>query len=172
MNYYTHYHSPISELTIASDGSSITGLWLKGQKYYMSEIIGSAEEANNIPLLLTAKKWLDSYFAGENPNTDGLPLAPAGSDFRKAVWRILLEIPYGECATYKEVAKQMASKDNRLNLPVRAVGGAIGHNPISIIIPCHRVIGTDGSITGYAGGIEKKLHLLAHEGIDISRFKE
>ena len=158
MYYLTNYESPISKLLLASDEESIIGLWLEGQKYYGSNIVDKAEYADDLPVFTTASNWLDRYFNGENPAISELPLAPIGSDFRKSVWKILCNIPYGKCITYGDIAKKL-----NMNC-AQAVGGAVGHNPISIIIPCHRVVGAGGSLTGYAGGIDKKIHLLRHEG--------
>ena len=169
MFYSTNHTSPLGGLTLASDGENLVGLWMAGQKYYAATV-NDVEEKPGLPVFALAKKWLDAYFAGKKPAISELPLAPAGSDFRKAVWGILCEIPYGQCATYGEVAKQTAARMGRKSMPGQAVGGAVGHNPISIIIPCHRVVGSNGSLTGYAGGIGKKVKLLEHEGADISRF--
>ena len=117
--------------------------------------------------MLKAKKWLDRYFKGEKPQISELDLEPIGSDFAKNVWKLLCEIPYGEVTTYGEIAKKVAKIMNKSTMSAQAVGGAVGHNPISIIIPCHRVIGTNGSLTGYAGGIDKKIFLLKHEGVSL-----
>ena len=166
MYYSTTHPSPVGTLTLACDGGRISGLWLEGQKYH-----GDTEammEKNDVPIFDTAKKWLDRYFAGAKPAISELPLAPRGSEFRQAVWRILCEIPYGETTTYGAVAKKMAGKMNWGNgksMSSRAVGGAVGHNPISIIIPCHRVVGANGRLTGYAGGIDTKRRLLEWEGV-------
>ena len=156
MEYRTVYPSPLGPLTLASDGTSLTGLWLMGQKYFGG---GASlwEEKDDLPVFAAAFGWLDNYFAGEQPAPEELPLAPAGTDFRQAVWQQLLQIPYGETVTYGDLAQRIGCAS------ARAVGGAVGHNPISIIIPCHRVVGADGSLTGYAGGTEYKRWLLAHE---------
>jgi methylated-DNA-[protein]-cysteine S-methyltransferase len=167
MYYSTAYPSPVGLITLACDGDSLVGLWLEGQKYHG----GTAEkmtEKDNIPVFRNAKTWLDRYFAGKKPGISELPLAPAGSGFRQGVWDILCEIPYGETTAYGEIAKKMAAKTGRKSMSAQAVGGAVGHNPISIIIPCHRVVGADGSLTGYAGGIDKKIKLLELEGVDMS----
>ena len=120
-----------------------------------------------LPVFGLAKKWLDAYFAGEKPAISELPLAPNGGEFRQAVWDILCEIPYGQCTTYGAIAQKMAARMGKKTMSSQAVGGAVGHNPISIIIPCHRVVGANGSLTGYAGGIDKKIKLLQHEGADM-----
>lgn len=126
-------------------------------------------EKSDQPVLRIAKAWLDRYFAGEKPEISALPLCPAGSAFRQAVWQMLCEIPYGEVVTYGDIAQKMAARLGRKTMSSQAVGGAVGHNPISIIIPCHRVVGANGSLTGYAGGVDQKRKLLALEGADLSR---
>ena len=160
MYYSTRYSSPLGAITIASDGENLIGLWLEGQKII---------ENNDLNIFIVTKEWLDRYFAGEKPKISELQLAPNGGEFRKLVWDILCEIPYGETITYGEIAKKVAFKMNKKSMSSQAVGGAVGHNPISIIIPCHRVMGTNGNLTGYAGGIDKKIKLLEHEGVDISK---
>jgi len=170
MYYKTIYPSPLGIITMASDGDNLTGLWIEGQKYHGGTIFEDMAENKDMPIFDTVKKWLDRYFAGENPLISELPLAPAGSDFRKEVWHILCEIPYGGVITYGGIAKKMAAKMNKESMSSQAVGGAVGHNPISIIIPCHRVVGSNGSLTGYAGGIHTKIKLLELEGVDMSRF--
>lgn len=159
------YQSPLGEVLVASDGESIIGLWLEGQKYFLSSIKDALVEKEDLPVFIAVKKWLTQYFAGENPDISKIPLAPRGSEFRQRVWKILLEIPYGKTTTYGNIAKEVAKQMGREKMSAQAVGGAVGHNPISLIIPCHRVIGTDGSLTGYAGGIEKKEWLLRLEGV-------
>lgn len=169
MFYSTSYASPLGAITLASDGENLVGLWLDGQKYFAETVEDAIEEKPNLPVFATAKKWLDAYFAGKKPAISELPLAPTGGEFRKAVWDILCEIPYGQYTTYGEIAKRMAARMGKKNMSSQAVGGAVGHNPISIIIPCHRVVGSNGSLTGYAGGINQKIKLLEHEGTDMSR---
>lgn len=169
MYYSTTYLSPVGMLTLACDDSNLVGLWMKGQKYYGDTISEAMAETNDMPLLNDAKRWLDSYFAGGKPVISELPLAPIGGDFRQGVWKILCEIPYGEVITYGEIAAKMAVKMNKKSMSSQAVGGAVGHNPISIIIPCHRVVGANGSLTGYSGGVEKKIKLLELEGVDMSK---
>ncbi len=170
MLYSTTCASPLGMITLASDGENLVGLWMAGQKYFAATAADAFEEKPDLPVFARVKKWLDAYFAGKKPAISELPLAPVGGEFRKAVWDILCEIPYGQCATYGEIAKKMAARMGRKNMSSQAVGGAVGHNPISIIIPCHRVVGSNGSLTGYAGGIGKKVKLLEHEGADTSRF--
>ena len=154
----TDYASPLGTLTLASDGENLTGLWIAGQKYFTAGTPTNLPARDDLPVFMQARGWLDRYFAGERPAANELPLAPQGSAFRQGVWRILCEIPYGQTVTYGEIAKRLGVRS------AQAVGGAVGHNPISIIIPCHRVLGSDGSLTGYAGGAQKKIWLLAHEG--------
>lgn len=167
MYYAAEYESPLGTLTIASDGAAICGLWLDGQKYHGDTLPEAPIPADDAAGFDAMRAWLDAYFAGERPSVRDVPLAPIGGDFRQAVWRILLEIPYGQTTTYGEIARQL--KAERGKASALAVGGAVGHNPISIIIPCHRVVGADGSLTGYAGGIARKTWLLQHEGADMTR---
>ncbi|MBA4701365.1 MAG: methylated-DNA--[protein]-cysteine S-methyltransferase [Ruminococcus sp.] len=169
MYYSTTYLSPVGSITLACDGDSLVGLWIEGQKYHGNTISEDMIENNDIPVFDTAKKWLDRYFKGEKPHISELPLAPIGSGFRQEIWDILCEIPYGQVVTYGDIAKKMAAKMNKGSMSSQAVGGAVGHNPISIIIPCHRVVGSNGSLTGYAGGIHTKIKLLELEGADMSR---
>lgn len=168
MYFKMEYMSPMGPLMIASDGDALIGLWLEGQKYFAATVKEEMTEKDGLPVFNNTKSWLDKYFAGEKPAPSDLPLAPAGSAFRQEVWKLLCEIPYGEVTTYGQLAKEMAKKLNKPGMSAQAVGGAVGHNPISIIIPCHRVVGSSGSLTGYAGGIEKKIQLLELEGVDMS----
>ena len=167
--YTTLYPSvELGPLTLASDGERLVGLWLPGQKYYGATLEGKVAEDDSLPVFAQVKEWLDRYFAGEQPPIFALPLAPSGTDFRHRVWRKLITIPYGQTRTYGQLAQELADEDGNDKMSAQAVGGAVGHNPISIIIPCHRVVGADGSLTGYAGGVEKKVFLLEHEGVDMS----
>ena len=168
MYYSTTHASPIGLITLACDEDNLVGLWIEGQKYYLEPITEAMAENNNMPVLHAATEWLDRYFAGEKPAVSELPLAPDGSEFRRNVWKILCEIPYGEVVTYGSIAKRIAIGMNRDTMSSQAVGGAVGHNPISIIIPCHRVIGSNGSLTGYAGGVLTKMKLLELEGVETS----
>lgn len=165
MNYIGKINSPVGRLTVSSDGRALTGLWLEGQKYFGSTLgnAGEVGDATSLPVFGKVRRWLDAYFAGKNPRVD-FPLKPEGSDFRQKVWEILRGIPYGELTTYGAIAKQIAKADGKKSFSAQAVGGAVGHNPISIIIPCHRVVGADGSLTGYAGGTGVKAKLLELEG--------
>ena len=159
MYYCSEYFSPIGKLTIASDGENLTGLWIEDQKYFAHGHC-SPMTAPELPVFKTAAQWLDEYFAGKFPTAVCPPLKPAGSPFQQQRWQILLQIPYGQTITYGQISKLLGRP-----MSAQAVGGAVGRNPISILIPCHRVVGTDGRLAGYAGGIEKKQWLLQHEGI-------
>ena len=164
MFYTTTYDSPVGELTLASDGTAVCGLWLAGQKYFGGSVSDPMEPDRDAAGFALLRNWLDAYFGGERPSVAGLALAPRGSAFRQEVWKLLLEIPYGQTTTYGSLADRLRATRGRAS--ALAVGGAVGHNPISIVVPCHRVVGADGSLTGYAGGIERKLWLLEHEGVD------
>jgi methylated-DNA-[protein]-cysteine S-methyltransferase len=170
MYYSTTYPSPVGLITLAcdDDGDNLVGLWLAGQKYHGDTIPEAMIEKSAMPVFTAAKKWLNNYFAGGKPAVLDLSLAPIGGEFRQGVWGILCEIPYGEVITYGGIAKKMAVKMNKESMSSQAVGGAVGHNPISIIIPCHRVVGSNGSLTGYAGGVRTKVKLLELEGVDMS----
>ena len=170
MVYSISYSSPVGSILLASDGTNVIGAWLEGQKYYGGTVTQKMEEKGTLPVFKATKIWFDKYFYGQKPAIRDLPLAPHGGDFRKAVWDILCKIPYGEVITYGDIAKEMAKRMGKETMSAQAVGGAVGHNPISIIIPCHRVVGGSGSLTGYAGGIDKKVKLLELEGVDMSRF--
>ena len=167
----TIYESPVGELTLASDGDFLVGAWIENQKYFGATVPEKLTEKANLPLFDSVRLWLDQYFAGEKPEISRLPMAPAGGRFRLTVWEILCEIPYGETTIYGEIAKKAAQRLGKPCMSAQAVGGAVGHNPISIMIPCHRVVGSNGSLTGYAGGIQTKAWLLSHEGVDMSRLK-
>jgi len=168
--YTTTYSSPLGPLTLASNGNSLLALWLDGQKYFGEGTPPRLQQNHSLPLFAQVTAWLDAYFAGQNPAASQLPLAPQGSAFRQAVWELLTQIPYGQVTTYGALARQMEAKLGIPKMACQAVGGAVGHNPISIIIPCHRVVGTNGSLTGYGGGLKRKLQLLQLEGVDTSQF--
>ncbi len=153
---------------MASKNNKLIGLWIEGQKYYLANLKEEIQEKDDEAILNKAKKWLDRYFKGERPSISELDLEPMGSIFAKNVWKILCQIPYGELTTYGEIAKKMAKLMNKDKMSAQAVGGAVGHNPISIIIPCHRVVGKNGNLTGYAGGIDKKIKLLELEKVEMS----
>ena len=163
MLYKTYYKSPIGNLMLLSDGDNLVGLYIENQKYYLNGIKQELTSKDNLQVFENTKKWLDRYFAKENPSIKEIPLAPIGGEFRQKVWKILCEIPYGKTTTYGEIAKRIAKEMDKEKMSAQAVGNAVGHNPISIIIPCHRVVGKYGSLTGYAGGIEKKRILLELE---------
>ena len=165
MTYVSHYASPLGgNITIASNGECLTGLWFDGQKYFGRTLPAAYKEAD-LPVLQAAKAYLDAYFEGRAPGCLP-PLRPAGTPFQQAAWAALLRIPRGQTTTYGRIAQGLAG-DGALASPcAQAVGSAVGRNPISIFIPCHRVVGADGSLTGYAGGIDKKVALLRLEGVD------
>ena len=168
--YLNYYNSPIGKIALGSDGHALVGLWFEGEKYYC-EGFDSLAKTKVLPIFDETKKWLDIYFSGKEP--DFMPeIKQNGSDFRLEVWQILKEIPYGKTITYGEIAQKIAKKRGVDRISAQAVGGAVGHNSVSIIIPCHRVVGTNASLTGYAGGLDKKKFLLDLEGIDITRFKD
>ena len=168
MTFTQHYDSPLGGILLAADEIGLTGLWFDGEKYFADNLPIEHTELET-PILAEAKQWLDLYFTGNEPNFMP-PLHPIGSDFRKTVWEILSQVPYGQTTTYGAVSRQLAEKQGLARMSAQAVGGAVGHNEISIIIPCHRVVGTNGSLTGYAGGIDKKLKLLELERADTSSF--
>lgn len=156
MLFLTHYASPLGPILLAADETGLTGLWFEAQKYFPS-FLGVDYQEKETPVLTETVRWLDVYFSGKDPGFLP-PLHPQGSPFRQAVWNILLTIPRGQTMTYGEIARRLGVRS------AQAVGGAVGHNPISILIPCHRVVGSDGSLTGYAGGLERKTRLLQLEG--------
>ena len=167
MNYTAHYSSPIGGITLASDGAALTGLWFDGQKHFAATLAGAPFEKPDLPVFAETRHWLDLYFAGQCPDFTP-PLAPTGTPFQQKVWNILLDIPYGKTMTYGEIAKRIVETFHEMSLrpahmSPQAVGGAVGRNPVSLIIPCHRVVGVDGSLTGYAGGLERKSWLLRME---------
>ncbi len=166
MIFIQHYDSPLGGILLAANETGLTGLWFEGQKFFARDLPAERVEQNT-PALSEVKRWLDIYFTGKEPDFMP-PLHPIGSAFRRSVWDILLRIPYGQTTTYGEIARQLAEKQGRPRIAAQAVGGAVGHNKISIIIPCHRVVGTNGSLTGYAGGIDKKVKLLEWEHTDMT----
>ncbi len=169
MIYIDYYDSPLGKITLASDSEYLCGLWFENQKYYMANI---KEETvfEELAIFKETKAWLDIYFSGEEPAFIP-PIKQRGTDFSKLVGEILLDIPYGKTTTYKEIADEVAKRKGLKSMSSQAVGQAVGHNPISIIIPCHRVVGSNQHLTGYAGGLDKKIALLQLEGIDISELK-
>ena len=168
MQYISHYKSPMGNILLAADDVGLTGLWFEGQKYFALYLDHEHEEKET-PFLKKAAQWLDVYFSGKEPDFN-VPLHFTGTEFQNEVWEILYSIPYGKTMTYGEIAKQLAQKRGVEHMSAQAVGGAVGHNEISIIVPCHRVVGTSGSLTGYSGGIDKKVKLLTLEKTDMSTF--
>jgi methylated-DNA-[protein]-cysteine S-methyltransferase len=166
MEYIHNVKSPVWILTVASDGENISGLWIEEQKYF-AKTLGKDVREQHLPIFENVQEWLDIYFSGKEPDFMP-PLMPKGSSFQAAVWNILCKIPYGRTTTYGEIAKQLEQENKDARTSARAVGAAVGHNPISILIPCHRVIGKNGDLTGYAGGIGTKFKLLQTEGVKIS----
>lgn len=163
MEYIYHYSSPLGGILLSGNDTSLTGLWFDGQKYYADTLTGPREERLT-PVFEQTLDWLQIYFSGQDPAFLP-PLSPRGTPFRKEVWDVLLTIPYGQTRTYGEIASVIAARRGLPHMSAQAVGGAVGHNPISLLIPCHRVVGADGSLTGYAGGVDKKAQLLKLEGI-------
>lgn len=161
MQYTGKYKSPLGGIVLAADEIGLTGLWFEGQKYFALHLDKEHEE-KELPVFEQARKWLDIYFSGKEPDFK-LPLHFTGSAFQNEVWEILYQIPYGQTTTYGAIAKQLAKKRGHARMSAQAVGGAVAHNKISIIVPCHRVVGGNGSLTGYAGGIDKKIALLKME---------
>ena len=168
MTFTQYYDSPLGGILLAADEIGLIGLWFEGEKYYADNLPSDHVEQET-PVLAQTKHWLDVYFTGKEPDFIP-PLHPIGSAFRQSVWEILLRIPYGRTTTYGEIARQIAKEQGISRMSAQAVGGAVGHNAISIIIPCHRVVGTNGSLTGYAGGMDKKRKLLELEHIEMSGF--
>lgn len=167
MQYTSTYQSPAGEILLACDEIGLTGLWFEGEKFYALSL-DKEHEAREMPVFAEAKRWLDVYFSGREP--DFMPsVHMIGSPFRLSVWEILRQIPYGRTTTYGEIAKRLAAERGLPRMSAQAVGGAVGHNPIAVIIPCHRVVGSNGSLTGYAGGLQKKIRLLTCEGVDMGR---
>ena len=164
MIYMGRYDSPLGPITLAGEDGALTGLWFDGQKYFGAGLPDGTPEGEP-PVFRQVRAWLDRYFRGEDPGP-APPLAPAGTVFQRAVWEVLREIPYGRTATYGQVA-QAAGRGLGRNTSPRAAGSAVGRNPISLLIPCHRVVGAGGSLTGYAGGLERKEALLKLEGAEI-----
>lgn len=161
MDYTWHYKSPLGGITLASDGEALVGLWFDRQKYY-ADVLDAEHQEKRLPVFEDACRWLDIYFSGKAPGfTPKLNMRT--SSFRKRVWEIILTIPFGQTMTYSEISTQIAKEKGMMQMSAQAVGGAVGHNSISLIIPCHRVVGTGGRLTGYAGGIDKKVRLLQME---------
>lgn len=165
MDFIDLYESPLGAITLASDGEALVGLWFEQQKYDKATL-GECEKRPDLPVLREARTWLDTYFEGKDPGPIP-PVRPRGTEFRQRVWQQLAEIPYGHLTTYGEIAQRIAAETGT-RASARAVGGGVGHNPISIILPCHRVVGASGSLTGFGGGLPRKIALLELEGVDLS----
>ena len=157
------YAAPYGRYVMAAEDGALTGVWLEGQKYFPSGLPEPSD--GEAEIFAHTRRWLDAYFAGKQPEVSALPIAPKGSAFAQSVWQLLLEIPYGQTVTYGELAKRLAEQRGLAQLSAQAVGGAVGHNPISVIIPCHRVLSIGGKLTGFAGGLDVKRALLKLEGI-------
>lgn len=171
MLYIFHYDSSLGGITLASDGEALVGLWFDGQRHFAETLSEKATDYPDLPIFTQTCRWLDIYFSGRKP--DFTPaLRMRGTPFRCRVWEILLTIPYGKTLTYGEIAGLIACKTGTKRMSAQAVGGAVGHNPVSIIVPCHRVLGANGSLTGYAAGIDKKMRLLQLEGIDLKKITD
>lgn len=162
MQYRIRYESPLGGMALAADDAGLTGLWFEGQKYF-PQGLDRACERRDLPVFEAAARWLDAYFAGRAPE-ETPPLHLTGTAFQTEVWALLRAVPYGQTVTYGQLAARLAQARGVAHMSAQAVGGAVGHNPISIIIPCHRVLGADGGLTGYAGGVERKAALLRLEG--------
>ncbi|MEB7039622.1 methylated-DNA--[protein]-cysteine S-methyltransferase [Staphylococcus gallinarum] len=168
MHYKTYYESPIGRIALTSDGTNLTGLWLPNHKDFEQQYNETLREAE-LPVFDKVSNWLNDYFSGNNPEIN-FPLAPEGTEFRKRVWNLLLKIPYGETVTYGDIAQDIARQLGKEKMSSQAVGGAVGSNPISIIIPCHRVVGKDGNLTGYGGGIDTKIALFKIEQMNMANY--
>lgn len=167
MLYYKKVASPLGEITLRSDGEALTGLWFADDKHYGAKDIAGAALAD-LDVFMQAEAWLAEYFAGREPKVS-VPLKLQGSEFQMQVWRLLLDIPYGRLVTYGDIAKKIAAQKGVARMSAQAVGGAVGHNPLCIIVPCHRVVGANGSLTGYGGGMWRKVRLLELEKVDMSK---
>lgn len=167
MLYYKKTASPLGEITLRSDGEALTGLWFADDKHYGAKDIAGAALAD-LDVFTQAEEWLAEYFAGREPKVS-VPLKLQGSEFQMQVWRLLQDIPYGRLVTYGDIAKKIAAQKGVARMSAQAVGGAVGHNPLCIIVPCHRVVGANGSLTGYGGGMWRKVRLLELEKVDMSK---
>ncbi len=168
MQYTAAYQSSVGDVLLAADETGLTGLWFEGEKFYALSLDPEHEERET-PIFAITRRWLDIYFSGHEPDFMP-PVHMIGSEFRRGVWELRLQIPYGPAVTYGDLARQVARRRGLRRMSAQAVGGAVGHNEISIIVPCHRVVGTNGSLTGYAGGVDKKRRLLELEGVDMEKF--
>lgn len=168
--YYTRYESPLGEILLLANEQALTGVWLPGQQPDTGQL-AQAVKQDRAPVLVQGCAWLDRYFCGRRPTPQELPIDPPGSDFRRRVWKRLCSIPYGHLETYGQIAREM-SEPGGGKMSAQAVGGAVGHNPISLIIPCHRVVGAQGNLVGYNGGLALKRRLLKYEGVDVRQLHD
>ena len=166
MNYFSTYDSPLGELVLAANDGALTGLWMAGQRFFASGLPSNSIKGTN-DVLKEAECWLDSYFAGERIELGDIPIQMQGTPFQKEVFELIAQIPYGCFVTYGDLASDIAHKRGITKMSAQAIGGAVGHNPISIIVPCHRVLAAGGKLGGYGGGLENKRFLLRLEGIDF-----
>lgn len=169
MIYISYYKSQIGEILLASKNKKLIGLWIEGQNPNLSDFKDKIIKKDDEEIIVKVKEWLNKYFNKEKPLIEDLPLNPIGSEFRKKVWKILCKIPYGETITYGDIAKEIGKSEGK-KMSAQAVGGAVGHNPISIIIPCHRVVGTNGNLIGYGGGLDLKIKLLKLENVNMKDY--
>lgn len=170
IQYTKEIESPLGRILLACDGKNLTGLWFESQKHFAATLLpGDRHRQEKCGILEEAQDWLHEYFAGGKPDAGKIGLAPIGSDFRQSVWKILREVPYGEVITYGEISRRVAKERGLERMSAQAIGGAVANNPVSIFIPCHRAVGSNGSLTGYAGGLDKKVWLLTHEGTDMEK---
>ena len=169
--YQSFYDSPLGKLLLQSDGENLTALKIQKHRFYHDYEKDSMIQKDDLEIFKETRDWLDRYFRKEKPGIKELSLKPKGTEFRERVWRILCEIPYGTVITYGDIARRIAKEDGIEKMSAQAVGGAVGHNPIGIIIPCHRVIGQNGKLTGYGGGIENKIKLLELEEVDQGKWR-
>lgn len=168
MQYVSRYRSPLGAILLAADDAGLTGAWFEGQKYF-ARGLDRADKAGDLPVFSSAREWLDRYFSGRDPGPVP-PLHLIGTEFQKEIWTLLQAVPRGLTTTYGALAEQLARRMGLAHMSAQAVGGAVGRNPISILVPCHRVVGSGGSLTGYAGGLDRKIALLTLEGVDLSAF--
>lgn len=170
MHYEAEFSTPLGRYLMTSDGKNLTGLWRQEQKHYAATAPKELVKEESLEIFAATRRWLEQYFAGEKPPITNLSLAPQGTEFRLLVWELLCKIPLGSVVTYGELARQVARHLKKEKMSAQAIGGAVGHNPISIIIPCHRVVGARGNLTGYGGGLKTKMELLKIEGVDTAQF--
>lgn len=170
MEYKSYYESKIGTIILTSDGNYLTGLWFTTSRFKKLRKVEQNQIQDELKIFSITKKWLDQYFNGEKPDLNAVPIKLIGTEFSCRVWEILKKIPYGRTVTYGEIAEKIANEKGIAKMSAQAVGHAVGHNPISIIIPCHRVMGSKGNLTGYGGGIDKKIGLLEIERTDMTNF--